>query len=46
VGCHEDPELTPFNVVSFAVKKSPVSIPVENLMENTQSSTIKKTEQK
>ncbi len=30
VGCHEDPELTPNNVVSFAVKKSPVLIPVES----------------
>ncbi len=46
VGCHEDQELTPNNVVSFAVKKSPVSIPVENSMENTQSSTNKKTELK
>ena len=46
VGCHEDPELTPNNVVSFAVKKSPVSIPLEKSSENTQSSTIKKTEQK
>ena len=30
VGCHEDPELVPSNVVSFAVKKSPVLIPVES----------------
>ena len=28
VGCHEDPELTPFNRVSLAVKKKPVIIPV------------------
>ena len=42
VGCHEDPELTPNNVVSFAVKKSPVLIPVENSMENVQGSTNNK----
>lgn len=28
VGCHEDPELTPFNRVSLSVKKQPVIIPV------------------
>jgi hypothetical protein len=28
IGCHENPELTPENIVSLAVKKSPVIIPV------------------
>ena len=30
VGCHEDPELVPKNFVPLAVKKQPVSIPVES----------------
>ena len=46
VGCHEDPELTPDNFVPFAVKKEPVSIPVENSPETEQSSTNERTEQK
>ena len=28
IGCHENPELVPDNIVSLAVKKSPVNIPV------------------
>ena len=28
IGCHENPELAPENIVSLAVKKSPVIIPV------------------
>lgn len=28
VGCHEDPEFTPVNRVSFAIRKDPVIIPV------------------
>jgi hypothetical protein len=28
IGCHEDPELTPENKVSLAIRKSPVIIPV------------------
>jgi len=28
IGCHEDPELVPDNIVSLAVKKPPVIIPV------------------
>ena len=28
VGCHEDPEMVPENIVSLAIKKSPVIIPV------------------
>jgi len=30
VGCHEDPELVPVNRVPLAVKKPPVTIPVQN----------------
>ncbi len=29
VGCHEDPELTPENLVPLSVKKAPISIPIE-----------------
>jgi hypothetical protein len=42
VGCHEDPELVPKNFVPFAVKKQPVSIPVEGTQETTLSSAVKK----
>jgi hypothetical protein len=28
IGCHEDPEMVPDNIVSLAIKKSPVIIPV------------------
>jgi hypothetical protein len=28
VGCHENPEMTPFNRVPMSVKKSPVNIPI------------------
>ena len=28
VGCHEDPEIVPDNMVPFSVKKAPVSVPV------------------
>jgi len=28
IGCHENPELAPENIVSLAVKKPPVIIPV------------------
>ncbi len=28
IGCHENPELAPENIVSYAIKKSPVIIPV------------------
>jgi hypothetical protein len=44
VGCHEDPELVPKNFVPLAVKKPPVSIPVEDTQETTLSSAVKKTE--
>jgi len=27
VGCHEDPELVPDNIVPFAVKKAPIILP-------------------
>ncbi len=41
VGCHQDPELAPNNVVPLSVKKPPVSIPVEDSYETEQSPTIK-----
>ena len=44
VGCHEDPELVPKNFVPLAVKKQPVSIPVEGTQETTLSSAVEKTE--
>jgi len=44
VGCHEDPELVPKNFVPLAVKKQPVSIPVEGTQETTLSSAVKKTD--
>ena len=44
VGCHEDPELVPKNFVPLAVKKQPVSIPVEVTQETTLGSAVKKTE--
>ncbi len=44
VGCHEDPELVPKNFVPLAVKKQPVSIPVEGIQEITLSSAVEKTE--
>ena len=44
VGCHEDPELVPKNFVPLAVKKQPVSIPVEGTQETTLSSTVTKTD--
>jgi hypothetical protein len=42
VGCHEDPELVPKNFVPLAVKKQPVSIPVEGTQESTLSSAVTK----
>lgn len=42
VGCHEDPELVPKNFVPLAVKKQPVSIPVEGTQEITLGSAVKK----
>ena len=44
VGCHEDPELVPKNFVPLAVKKEPVSIPLEGTPETALGSTVKKTE--
>jgi hypothetical protein len=44
VGCHEDPELVPKNFVPLAVKKQPVSIPVEGSQDTTLSSADEKTE--
>ncbi|KPL08599.1 MAG: hypothetical protein AMS26_24360 [Bacteroides sp. SM23_62] len=44
VGCHEDPELVPKNFVPLAVKKQPVSIPVEGTQETKLGSAVNKTE--
>jgi hypothetical protein len=44
VGCHEDPELVPKNFVPLAVKKQPVSIPVEGTQEIILGSKFKKRE--
>jgi hypothetical protein len=44
VGCHADPELVPDNFVPLAVKKQPISIPVLDTQESTQSSAVKVTE--
>jgi hypothetical protein len=44
VGCHEDPELVPKNFVPLAVKKEPVSIPLQGTQETQMSSAVKKTE--
>jgi hypothetical protein len=44
VGCHEDPELVPKNFVPLAVKKQPVSIPVELSQETTLGTAVQKTE--
>jgi hypothetical protein len=43
VGCHGDPELVPRNFVPLAVKKRPVSIPVEGTQETMMSTAVKKT---
>jgi hypothetical protein len=42
VGCHEDPELVPKNFVPLAVKKQPVSIPVEHAPGTIPGSVVKK----
>ena len=44
VGCHEDPELVPKNFVPLAVKKQPVSIPVEGTQETSLGTAVKKTD--
>ncbi|UCG27355.1 MAG: hypothetical protein JSV24_10305 [Bacteroidales bacterium] len=44
VGCHADPELVPENFVPLAVKKQPVSIPVEGTQEPELSPAVEITE--
>ena len=44
VGCHEDPELVPKNFVPLAVKKQPVTIPLEGTQETTLGFAVKKTD--
>ena len=42
VGCHEDPELVPENLIPLAVKNLPVSIPVSERQETSLSPAVKR----
>ena len=41
VGCHEDPELSPENVVPLAIKDYPVKVPVDTSGESQKAETFK-----